>query len=918
MPCWKASNPFAGPSVAVIRDIPIAERVPLKLSTTAANFFPWKTYFGLLFREYDLLDHVDGTIDLLAMPHDPEWLAIDATIIRWFYQTVSNDIFRTVVRDGDSAHTVWAKITGLFTDNKIQRVTFLQQEFFGTHQNDLSLDDYALKLKNHALHPSAGLGEDLSNAASNLTLLKTPTFEQAVAYLRRGAPPAPPGSGGPHRLAAGFSRGAQTPAPRAPRAAGSAAGFPAAARHPVRPDRGPVGPGHQAGQTGLGSATPAPGQTGPDRAAGSSAVAAVAVVAVAVATVVAPVAPMLAAPRPRTPPLRHGPPVTIRGPGSFTPTPCPCRAPLPGIMGPRRPPTRGLRGAQPAPPTPPLRRDPWDPALPTASERPICWGVWWRWRLVHGHRRLRAYGRASRDVWTSPVPSNSGYNYYLVILDDYSHFVWTFPLRRKSDVATTLTAFFAFVSTQFGRPIHALQTDNGKEFDNITIRSLLATHGAVFRLTCPYTSSQNGRAERMLRTLNDCVRTLLSMPPCPRDSGRMPLPRRLSSSTSARVVCVGSTRRIISSTVRRPPTMTSASSAAGVIPPLPPPRISLPRLPCVFLGYPTNTKGYRCYDRSPIVSSLPGTYFDELVFPFQQWTHGDPPTTPALASPRAARADDAVAPSAAPWSSRLPPLARPRRPVAAAATRRAPPPAAPRRAPRPRRRGASSPCPRRACRRRIAARRASFAAPATSASRRPAPRGRHSSRRHPVAAFEPMLTRAAPGGDRYPADQMSARRSPSTASLRRGGSTLPPAGAAHPAGLPSAVRPAHPPAPGPTALPPARRPFLRQAHLGSRALRDPHWRAAMQEEYDALQPQPDLGARSPAPSNVISANGSSTSSARRLLHRLGLRAPDASLFVYRTGHDMAYPAAVSSIAIIWPPPLVFFDGSPTAFAPSSC
>ncbi|XP_071681689.1 uncharacterized protein [Lolium perenne] len=166
-----SNNPFADPSIAVIRDIPIAERVPVKLSTTAANLFPWKTYFGLLFREYDLLDH-----------------------------TVSNDIFRTVVRDGDSAHTVWAKITCLFTDNKIQRVTFLQQEFFDTHQNDLSLDEYALKLKSLSDELrdlefpiddkimlstlSAGLGEDLSNAASNLTLLTTPTFEQAVAYLR--------------------------------------------------------------------------------------------------------------------------------------------------------------------------------------------------------------------------------------------------------------------------------------------------------------------------------------------------------------------------------------------------------------------------------------------------------------------------------------------------------------------------------------------------------------------------------------------------------------------------------------------------------------------------------------------------------------------------------------------------------------
>jgi hypothetical protein len=32
------------------------------------------------------------------------------------------------------------------------------------------------------------------------------------------------------------------------------------------------------------------------------------------------------------------------------------------------------------------------------------------------------------DLWTSPVISNFGYKYYLVILDDHTHFVWTFPL----------------------------------------------------------------------------------------------------------------------------------------------------------------------------------------------------------------------------------------------------------------------------------------------------------------------------------------------------------------------------------------------------------------------------------------------------------------------------------------------------------
>jgi len=96
-----------------------------------------------------------------------------------------------------------------------------------------------------------------------------------------------------------------------------------------------------------------------------------------------------------------------------------------------------------------------------------------------------------------------------MLLDDYSHYTWTFPLRRKSDVFHTLVSFHAFAQVQFGRSILAFQADNGKDFDNHAFRSFLAAHGSVLRLTCPYTSQQNGRAERILRTLNDCVRTLL-------------------------------------------------------------------------------------------------------------------------------------------------------------------------------------------------------------------------------------------------------------------------------------------------------------------------------------------------------------------------------------------------------------------------
>jgi hypothetical protein len=70
------------------------------------------------------------------------------------------------------------------------------------------------------------------------------------------------------------------------------------------------------------------------------------------------------------------------------------------------------------------------------------------------------------DLWTSLVVSVSIHKYYLLIVDDRSHFVWAFPLRVKSDTFSTLSNFFAFVSTQFRCTIKAIQCDNGCEFNN--------------------------------------------------------------------------------------------------------------------------------------------------------------------------------------------------------------------------------------------------------------------------------------------------------------------------------------------------------------------------------------------------------------------------------------------------------------------
>ena len=79
------SNPFNGPApppVEVVRDLDIFARVPVILDYATSTHDAWKTYFSLVFCEYHLIDHVDGSVDSDLMFADDDWLTIDATVTR--------------------------------------------------------------------------------------------------------------------------------------------------------------------------------------------------------------------------------------------------------------------------------------------------------------------------------------------------------------------------------------------------------------------------------------------------------------------------------------------------------------------------------------------------------------------------------------------------------------------------------------------------------------------------------------------------------------------------------------------------------------------------------------------------------------------------------------------------------------------
>lgn len=55
--------------------------------------------------------------------------------------------------------------------------------------------------------------------------------------------------------------------------------------------------------------------------------------------------------------------------------------------------------------------------------------------FMNSHNRsLLPFDMLHNDVWTSPVLSFVCHKYYVLFLDNYSNFLWTFPLSHKCRV----------------------------------------------------------------------------------------------------------------------------------------------------------------------------------------------------------------------------------------------------------------------------------------------------------------------------------------------------------------------------------------------------------------------------------------------------------------------------------------------------
>ncbi|GJU69433.1 retrovirus-related pol polyprotein from transposon TNT 1-94 [Tanacetum coccineum] len=214
------------------------------------------------------------------------------------------------------------------------------------------------------------------------------------------------------------------------------------------------------------------------------------------------------------------------------------------------------------------------------------------------------------------VASINGKKYILVIVDDYSRYTWTLFLRSKDETPEVLKDFLTMIQRNLQAQVISVRTDRGTEFLNKTLHAYFKEEGIEHQTSTPRTPEQNDVVERRNRTLIEAARTMLS-------ASKLPLSFWAEAVATA---CYTQNKSIIISTHGktayhiindRKPSIKHLH-IFGCICYITRDGENLDKIkekgdPCVMVGYFTQSKGYRVYNKRTrlIVESI-HIKFDEI------------------------------------------------------------------------------------------------------------------------------------------------------------------------------------------------------------------------------------------------------------------------------------------------------------------
>ncbi|CAL2259750.1 unnamed protein product [Prunus armeniaca] len=226
------------------------------------------------------------------------------------------------------------------------------------------------------------------------------------------------------------------------------------------------------------------------------------------------------------------------------------------------------------------------------------------------------------DVWSSSTISVSGFKYYVLFTDEFSRYTWIYHMRRKNEVLTHFQTLVAMIQNIFHQTIQFLQSDNGTEYVNNAFSHYCKSLGIQQRFSCPYTPQQNGLAERKHRHISTMTRSLLLTSGAPHNLWVEAvltsvylinlLPTPILNWDNPHTRLYGS-----------PPSYSSlrvfGCSCFPHLGSFVSDKLSSRSIECVFLGYSSQHKGYRCLDPTTgRVYISRHVVFNETIFPYKQ------------------------------------------------------------------------------------------------------------------------------------------------------------------------------------------------------------------------------------------------------------------------------------------------------------
>ncbi|XP_042465817.1 uncharacterized protein LOC122048290 [Zingiber officinale] len=102
-----------------------------------------------------------------------------------------------------------------------------------------------------------------------------------------------------------------------------------------------------------------------------------------------------------------------------------------------------------------------------------------------------------------------GNKYFLLIVDDFTRWVWVFILATKNDAFRAFKKFKFLMEKKTEYKIKTLRIDQGDEFLSTEFTQFYENEGIKRHLTAPYTPQQNGVVEHRNRTMMAMARSLL-------------------------------------------------------------------------------------------------------------------------------------------------------------------------------------------------------------------------------------------------------------------------------------------------------------------------------------------------------------------------------------------------------------------------